>query len=115
MAINVFTASGFAGADMELRYTPNGTCIGNFQIPVDSGYGEKKKTAWVTCRIIGERAEKLSQYIKKGSLITVTGEFTMDVWDGTDGTKHSRPCILVNDFQLPPRTAQPVQPPHSQE
>lgn len=113
MSINVFTASGHAGSDMELRYTGSGTCIGNFSLPVESGFGERKKTAWVVCRIIGERAEKLAPYIKKGCLVTVTGTFTMDEWT-SDGVKHSRPCILVNSMQLPPRQATSNAAPQSQ-
>ncbi|MGL4928129.1 MAG: single-stranded DNA-binding protein [Plesiomonas shigelloides] len=109
MSINVFTASGHIGSDMEVRYTGGGTCIGSFSLPVESGYGERKKVVWVTCRIIGERAEKLAPYIKKGGLITVTGTFSMDEWE-TDGVKYSRPCILVSNMQLPPRQAQQDQP-----
>ena len=60
MSINVFTASGHIGSDMEVRYTGGGTCIGSFSLPVESGYGERKKVARVTCRIIGERAEILA-------------------------------------------------------
>ena len=97
MSINVFTASGHAGSDMEVRYTGGGTCIGSFSLPVESGYGERKKVAWITCRVIGERAEKLSPYIKKGGLITVTGAFSMDEWE-SNGVKHARPCLLTSHF-----------------
>ena len=52
--------------------------------------------------MFGERAEKLAQYITKGAAVTVTGAFQLDEWE-KDGVKHSRPCILVNDIQLPPQ------------
>lgn len=101
MGINVFTASGHCGGDMEVKYTPDGKAVGSFSLPVEAGFGENKKTAWVTCKMFNERAEKLAQYIKKGSLVTVTGAFQMDEWE-KDGVRHSRPVILVNDIQLPP-------------
>lgn len=101
MSVNVFTASGRCGSDMEVRVTPAGKAIGSFNIPVETGFGDNKKTAWVTCKMFNERAEKLAQYIKKGSLVTVTGAFQLDEWE-KDGVKHSRPVILVNDIQLPP-------------
>jgi len=101
MGINVFTASGRCGSDMTVRYTPAGKAIGEFSLPVETGYGENKKTSWVTCKVFGERADKLAQYVKKGSLVTVTGAFQLDEWE-KDGHKHSRPVILVNDLQLPP-------------
>lgn len=112
MGINVFTASGRCGGDMEVRFTPGGKAIGSFNLPVETGYGDNKKTAWLTCKIFGDRAEKLAQYIKKGSPVTVTGAFSLDEWE-KDGVKHSRPCILVNDLQLPPQQ-QPQQPSQQQ-
>lgn len=102
MGINVFTASGRCGQAMEVKYTSGGKAIGQFSLPVETGYGDSKKTSWVTCKMFGERAEKLAQYITKGSVVTVTGAFQLDEWE-KDGVKHSRPCILVNDIQLPPQ------------
>lgn len=104
MSINVFTASGHIGNDMELRYTGNGKCIGNFRLPVKSGFGEREKTTWITCRVLGERAEKLAPYMKKGCLVTATGEFFMEEWVA-DGVKHAYPCLLVANIQLSPRQA----------
>lgn len=114
MGINVFTASGRCGQDMEVRYTPSGKAVGQFSLPVETGYGENKKTAWVTCKIFGDRAEKLAKYVRKGSLVTVTGAFSLDEWE-KDGVKHSRPCILVNDVQLPPNQQNEAQQPQQQQ
>lgn len=114
MGINVFTASGRCGQDMEVRYTPGGKAVGQFGLPVETGYGENKKTAWVTCKIFGDRAEKLAQYVRKGSLVTVTGAFSLDEWE-KDGVKHSKPCIIVNDVQLPPNQHNVAQRPQQQQ
>lgn len=105
MGINVFTASGRLGNDLDIRYTSNNKCIGSFSLPVESGWGDNKKTAWVSCKLFGERAEKLAQYLTKGSQVTVTGNFQLDEWE-KDGVKHSRPVIVVNDIQLPPQQQQ---------
>ena len=114
MSINVFTASGRCGQDMEVRVTPAGKAIGQFNLPVETGYGDNKKTSWVTCKVFGERAEKLAQYVTKGSAVTVTGAFQLDEWE-KDGVKHSRPCILVNDIQLPPKQQGGQQAPQGQQ
>lgn len=108
MGINVLTASGRAGKNMEVRVTPNGKSIGSFSLPVESGWGDNKKTSWVTCKMFGERANKLAQYITKGSQVTVTGEFVLEEWE-RDGVKNSMPCIIVNDIQLPPQQQAPQQ------
>lgn len=99
MAINIFTASGNVGSDMELRQTPNGKSIGTFSMPVKSGWGENEKTSWVSCKMFGERAQKLAQHITKGTKLTVTGSFVLEEWEN-NGVKHSRPVILVNDFEF---------------
>lgn len=99
MAINIFTASGNVGSDMEVRFTPNNKAIGTFSLPVKSGWGDNEKTSWVSCKIFGERAQKLAQHITKGTKLTVTGSFVLDEWEN-NGVKHSRPVILVNDFEF---------------
>jgi single-strand DNA-binding protein len=99
MAINIFTASGNVGSDMEVRTTQNGKHVGTFSLPVKSGWGENEKVSWVSCKMFGERAQKLAQHITKGTKLTITGSFVLDEWE-KDGVKHSRPCILVNDFDF---------------
>ena len=49
--------------------------------------------------MFGERAQKLAQHITKGTKLTVTGSFVLDEWEN-NGVKHSRPVILVNDFEF---------------
>ena len=95
MALNVFTASGNIGKDCESRVTQGGKTIASFSLPVKSGYGENEKTSWVTCKLFGVKAEKLPQYLTKGTKVTVSGEFVLEQWE-KDGVKHSMPCVLVN-------------------
>jgi single-strand DNA-binding protein len=103
MSINVLTISGNCGADMEVRATPAGKYIGQVNLAVKSGYGQHEKTAWVTCKVLGERASKLAQYITKGSMITVTGSLEIDEWTNKEGAKQTRVVCVVNDIQLPVR------------
>lgn len=99
MALNVFTASGNIGKDCESRVTPAGKTIASFSLPVKSGYGENEKTSWVTCKLFGVKAEKLPQYLTKGTKVTVSGEFVLEQWE-KDGVKHSMPCVLVNSLDF---------------
>ena len=113
MSLNLFIASGNLGNDIEVRFTPNGKCIGQFSLPVKSGWGDNEKTSWVKCKVLGDRAEKLQPYLLKGSLVTVNGRFEMDEWE-KDGVKHSQPVILVNDIVLPPKDNTKIIPPRQQ-
>ncbi|MGL9736032.1 MAG: single-stranded DNA-binding protein [Symbiopectobacterium sp.] len=100
MAINVIVASGNIGKDAEQRWTPNGKCIASFSLPVKQGYGEHEKTSWVQCRLSGPKAEKLPQYLTKGTKVTVTGEFVLDEWTDQQGNKRTAPVIVVNDIDF---------------
>lgn len=100
MAINVIVASGNIGKDAEQRWTPNGKCIASFSLPVKQGYGEHEKTSWVQCRLFGPKAEKLPQYLTKGTKVTVTGEFVLDEWTDQQGNKRTAPVIIVNDIDF---------------
>lgn len=102
MSINLFVASGNLGNDIEVRTTQNGKYIGQFNIPVKRGWGDNEKTSWVKCVILGERAQKLQPYLTKGCKVTVQGEFQLEEWE-KDGIKHSKPCIVVNNLELPPK------------
>ena len=99
MSINVFTASGNIGRDCEVRFTPNNKAIGNFPLPVKSGYGDNEKVAWVDCKILGDRAQSISPYLTKGTKVTVSGVFQLEEWE-KDGVKHSKPVIIVNSIDF---------------
>lgn len=112
--MNIFVASGNLGGDMEVRHTPAGKAVGDFSLPVKQGFGEYEKTSWVSCKILGDRAVKLQQYLTKGLKVTVSGEFVYEEWE-TDGVKRGKPVVIVRDvdFSAPksqqaPNVADPV-------
>lgn len=97
MSINVYTFSGNIGRDAEVGATKGGTSVCRFSVAVSSGFGDKEVTTWVECSIFGKRAEgKLPQYLKKGSVVVVSGEPTLDKWVGKDGTERTSLKVLVN-------------------
>lgn len=100
MAINTITASGNLGKDCEQRWTPNGKAIASFSLPVKQGYGEHEKVSWVICKMFGTKAEKLPEYLTKGTKVTVTGEFVMEEWTSQNGEKKSAPVIIVNQLDF---------------
>lgn len=100
MSINVFTASGNIGKDCEQRYTPAGKVIASFSLAIKSGYGEHEKTSWLTCRLFGVKAEKLSQYLLKGKKVNVTGEFVLEEWNDQQGSKRQSAVIIVNSIDF---------------
>lgn len=100
MSINVFTFAGRVGRDAEIRYTAGGKPVLGFAVAVDVGYGENKSTMWVDCSLWGERGEKLAYYLTKGSIVTVTGEASLQIYQSQGQERTKRAC-RVNDVQLP--------------
>ena len=100
MAINTISVSGNLGKDCEQRWTPNGKAVASFSLPVKQGYGEHEKTSWVICKMFGSKAEKLPEYLTKGTKVTIVGEFVMEEWTGKGGEKKSAPVIIVNQLDF---------------
>ncbi|EKE5139809.1 single-stranded DNA-binding protein [Escherichia coli] len=109
MSLNSITLGGNIGNDMEVRYTQNGKAIGSFPLAVTNGYGDNKRTMWITCLVFGERAEKLAPHIRKGGKIVVSGRLDVRQFDRNDGTKGTAVEVAVNEFEFCSRNDQQPQ------
>ncbi len=101
MAINLLIFSGNLGRDAQTAYTNTGKAVTKFSVPCVQGYGDNKKTAWVECVAWGERFEKISSYLPKGAMVTVTGALYMDKYTDKEGNERQTLCCNVSDIQLP--------------
>ncbi|WP_279027197.1 single-stranded DNA-binding protein [Gibbsiella quercinecans] len=97
MAINHIIVSGNAGKDFEVRQTGNGKTIGQFSIAATQGYGDYKKTSWLTVRVLSEGFCKfLEGAVKKGTPVVVSGEFVLETWE-KDGVQKSMATIIARE------------------
>ena len=95
--MNLLSAVGNVGGDAEVRFTKDGTAIANFSFALSSGYGDKKKTSWVRCSIIGKRGETLAPMLTKGTHIAINGEVSLNEYVAKDGTnKTTLECLVSN-------------------
>ncbi len=97
--MNIMIISGNLGKDIEVRYTQSGKAIGSFPLPVKQGYGEHEKTSWVDVKILGDRAEKVRQFLTKGKEVTVSGEFVYEQWE-KEGVKHGKPVLIMQSIDF---------------
>jgi len=79
--------TGRLGRDAELKDFNGKKCL-KFSVPYDVGFGANKATVWVSASMWGDRAEKLSQYLKKGTMVEVVGTPSVRAYD-KDGPKAS--------------------------
>jgi len=98
--MNNLNAVGNIGSDAEVRFTKEGTAIASFSFALSSGYGDRKKTTWLRCNIIGKRGETLALMLNKGSQVAITGEISVNEYVAKDGSNKSSLECLVNNVTL---------------
>lgn len=109
MSINIWTFSGNLARDAELKSTPQGHTLLEFNVAASSGWGERKQTTWVRCELWGKRAEALHVHLPKGQRVIVSGECTNRQYDKKDGSKgyslevRVSEIEVIGDRQAPPR------------
>ncbi len=104
-SVNSCNFIGNATRDCALRYTANGFAMANFSIAVNdrrkNQNGQYEDVPeFVNCNMLGDKAEKMSQYITKGKSVFVEGKLQTRNWTDDSGVKHYRTEILVNNIQL---------------
>jgi len=89
---------GNLGRDPEMRYTPGGQAVTNFNVATNRQYTASdgtsvKETIWFRVSVWGKAAETTNQYLRKGSKVLVEGRLIPDpssggprVWTRQDGT-----------------------------
>ncbi len=111
--INNVTVSGNLTKDLEVRATPSGYPIGSCSVAVN----ERRKNSegayedyanYFDFTILGERAQKLAQFLTKGTKVTICGSLKQRRWqDKQTGQNRSAVEILVDDLEFMSRQQQP--------
>ncbi len=100
MAINSVTLVGRAGRDPEVRYFESGTVVANLTMAV-SRRNRNDEPDWFNLEIWGKQAQVAADYVKRGSLIGITGSFKLDSWkDRNTGEDRQKPVVRVDRLEL---------------
>lgn len=75
--------------DLDLRYTPSGTAVLQFNIAINRPKDEngEQKADFPTIVVWGKQAENLNKYQKKGSQIGIIGRIQTRNYDNNEGKK----------------------------
>ena len=104
--VNKVILIGNLGADPEVRYTPDGAPVANFNLATSESWndrtsGEKQeRTEWHRLVLWRKLAEIAGQYLKKGSKIYVEGKLQTRSWEDQSGQKRYTTEIVVNELQM---------------
>tara|TARA_B100000700_G_scaffold31_1_gene62 strand:- start:942 stop:1316 length:375 start_codon:yes stop_codon:yes gene_type:complete len=100
MALNSVTLVGRAGRDPEVRYFESGTVVANLTMAVNRRSRDDEPD-WFNLEIWGKQAQVAADYVKKGSLIGITGSFKLDSWkDRNTGEDRNKPVVRVDRLEL---------------
>jgi single-strand DNA-binding protein len=101
MTINVVTLVGRVGTDPEVKYFESGTVVCNLTLAVRRRSSRDDKPDWFNLELWGKTAEIAANYVRKGSLIGVSGAIKLDHWqDRATGADRSKPVVRVDRLDL---------------
>ncbi len=103
--VNKVILVGNLGADPEMRYTPSGTAVANFNIATSevrkNKEGQKEtQTEWHKIVAFGRLAEICGEYLSKGKQVYVEGRIQNRTWEDRDGNKRYTTEIIINTMQM---------------
>ncbi len=96
--INAVTLVGRLTRDPELKKTNTGKTVSSFTLACDKKFGNKE-TDFVNCVVWDKQAEFLCNYLKKGSLIGLTGRIQSRNFEGSDGKRVYVQEVVVESLQ----------------
>lgn len=97
------------GKDAELRHTGSGKAVANLSLAYN--YGQKddngnRPTQWIEAALWGEQAERLAQYLLKGTALNVTcRDVHIETYEGKNGAGHKLAGTIADIEFLPKQRA----------
>ncbi len=91
-SVNKAILIGNLGADPELKYTPSGAAVANFNIATTEKWKDKdgqmqESTQWHRIVLWRRQAEIAKEYLKKGSQVYIEGRIETRSYEDKDGVK----------------------------
>jgi single-strand DNA-binding protein len=97
--INIVSLVGRAGRDPEVRYFESGSMVANLSLAVNRM--SRDEADWFNLEVWGKQAQIAADYVRKGSLLGITGSFKLELWtDRSTGEERSKPVIRVDRLDL---------------
>ena len=114
--VNKAIIIGRLGADPEIRYTPGGSTVANFNVATnrvwkDKDGSNKEETTWLRVVAWNRLAEIVKEYVKKGHRIYVEGRIQTRSWEDQNGQTRYMTEIVASQIQMlesPGAKAEPI-------
>ena len=100
----ILTGLGRLGGDVEIRHLQDGTAVGNLSLAFNYGKKSddgKRPTQWVSASLWGERAEKLQEWLTKGTLLNVVlDDVHVETYEKRDGGTGTTLKARINSLEF---------------
>jgi single-strand DNA-binding protein len=105
MSVNKAIIVGRLGRDPEIRFTPSGRAVCNFDLATelfwkDRDGNRQKDTQWHKIVVWGPQGETTSKYLSKGREVYVEGEIRTRSYDDKEGNKRYVTEIVARDVRF---------------
>jgi single-strand DNA-binding protein len=98
--INLVSLVGRAGRDPEVRYFESGSMVANLTLAVNRASRDDEPD-WFGLEIWSKQAQVAADYVRKGSLLGISGSFKLETWtDRSSGEERGKPVIRVDRLEL---------------
>lgn len=98
--VNSIALAGHAGRDPEMRYFERGSVVANLTLAVKRRSRDEDPD-WFNLAIWGKPAEVACDYLRKGSLLGITGSVALERWtDRTTGEERGKIAVRVDRLDL---------------
>ena len=103
--INKVILVGRLGRDPETRYMSNNEPVCNFSLATDENWKDKdgnrqQRTEWHNIVVYRKLAEICQQWLKKGSLVYLSGKISSRKYTGKDGVERIAYDIVCDDMKM---------------
>ena len=93
--------TGRLGADSELKTSKSGNQFVTMRVASNDFVGGENVTTWIRVLWSGERAVKMQEHLKKGSLVSVRGTQRVSLYDTKNGEKAIELCEKIETTNDP--------------
>ena len=98
--INLISLVGRVGREPEMRYFESGNMLANLSLAVNRASRDDDPD-WFGLEVWGKQAQVAADYVRKGSLLGITGSLKLETWtDRSSGEERSKPVIRVDRLEL---------------
>ena len=104
-SVNKVILIGNLGSDPEVKYTPSGAAVANFNIATNESWtgkdGKKEeRTEWHRIVVWNKLAELCGEYLSKGRTVYIEGRLQTREWNDKDGNKRYTTEVVAQTLQF---------------